>query len=113
VSAAPLKLAVAAVAAVAAFVAPKSVKAGKALTALMAATRSDTGNLVGKEGRVQCRATIGGKSLRLLASITRGLTSAGDSRPPSSNDDGERVGRDRWVTSCLPTRLTQAALAGA
>lgn len=62
VSAAPLKLAVAA------FVAPKSVKAGKALTALMAATRSDTGNLVGKEGRVQCRATIGGKSLRLLAS---------------------------------------------
>lgn len=54
--------------AVVGFVAPKSVKAGKTLTAVMAATRSDTGDLVGKEGRVQCRATIGGKPLRLLAS---------------------------------------------
>jgi hypothetical protein len=61
-SAAPLKLAVAA------FAVPKSVKAGKALTAVMAATRSDTGKLVGNEGRVQCRATIGGKPLRLLTS---------------------------------------------
>jgi hypothetical protein len=62
VSAAPLKLAVAA------FVAPKSARAGKTLSAVMAATRSDTGNLVGDEGRVQCRAAIGGKPLRLLAS---------------------------------------------
>jgi hypothetical protein len=54
--------------AVVGFLAPKSVKAGKTLTAVMAATRSDTGDLVGKEGRVQCRATIGGKPLRLLAS---------------------------------------------
>jgi hypothetical protein len=44
------------------------VKAGKTLTVVMAATRSDTGELVGKEGRVRCRATIRGKSLRLLTS---------------------------------------------
>jgi hypothetical protein len=62
VSGAPLKLAMAA------FLAPKGVRAGKTLTAVMAATRSDTGNLVSKEGQVRCRARIGGKPLRLLAS---------------------------------------------
>jgi hypothetical protein len=62
VSPAPLALTVAG------FLAPRSVKAGKTLTAVMAAKRSDTGDLVGKEGRVKCRATTGGKSLRLLAS---------------------------------------------
>jgi hypothetical protein len=62
VSPAPLELSVAG------FLAPKSVKAGKTLTAVMAAKRSDTGDLVGKEGRVKCRATTDGKSLRLLAS---------------------------------------------
>jgi hypothetical protein len=58
----PLKLGLAA------FFAPKRVAAGKTLTAAMAATRSDTGELVGDEGQVRCRASIGGKSLRLLTS---------------------------------------------
>ncbi len=72
VSPEPLRLAIAA------FLAPKTVKAGKTLTAVMAATRSDTGELVGNEGSVQCRATIGGKPLRLLASgfVTLGSRSS-------------------------------------
>jgi hypothetical protein len=68
-SAAPLKLDVAA------FGAPKSARAGQTFTVVMGARRSDTGALVGAEGRVQCRATIAGRRLRLIRSGFIGVTS--------------------------------------
>jgi hypothetical protein len=52
---------------VAAFAAPKTVKAGKNLVVAMAAQRSDTSELVSGDdgGTVACRATVGGKRLKL------------------------------------------------
>jgi hypothetical protein len=54
---------------VAAFAAPKTVKAGARLAVAMAATRSDTNELVGTEGgAVSCSATVGGKRLAIVSS---------------------------------------------